>query len=157
MGKPFDYRNRIRNCIGGDGLRCRPKDKSVMRTIPLCIFLFVFSGGSSSVPQQDETSGTWLLGSCQITVKATDDRTFQENDLESFRDGFCRGMIEGVSKASPRVCLDDLTYAQQARIVLKYLQDHPEEIHQRNAILVDKALSKAFPCHDNDVEWFDVE
>ena len=153
-GKPFDCRNRIRNCIGDDGLGCRPKDKSVMRTIPLCIFLFVFSGGSSSVPQQDVTTGTWLLGSCQITVKATDDRTFQENDLESFRDGFCRGMIEGVSKASPRVCLDDVTYAQEVRIVLKYLQDHPEEIHQRNAILVDKALSRAFPCHDNDNEWW---
>ena len=153
-GKPFDCRNRIRNCIGDDGLGCRPKDKSVMRTIPLCIFLFVFSVGSSSVPQQDVTSGTWLLGSCQITVKAADDRTFQENDLESFRDGFCRGMIEGVSRASSRVCLDDVTYAQEVRIVVKYLQDHPEEIHERNAILVDKALSRAFPCHDNDVEWW---
>ena len=156
-GKPFNCRNHIRNCIGGDGLcRRRPKDKAVMRIIPLCIFLFVFSVGSSSVPQQDVTSGTWLLGSCQITVKATDDRTFQENDLESFRDGFCRGMIEGVSKASPRVCLYDVTYAQEVRIVLKYLQDHPEEIHQRNTILVDKALSKAFPCHENDIEewWF---
>ena len=124
------------------------------RTISLCIFLFVFSVGSRSVPQQDVTTGTWLLGSCQITLKTTDDRTFHENDLESFRDGFCRGLIEGVSKMSPRVCMVDVTSAQEVRIVLKYLQDHPEQIHQRNAVLVDKALSQAFPCDDNDVEWW---
>ena len=126
------------------------------RIIPLCIFLFAFSIRSSSAPEQDATSGTWLQGSCQITVKAADDRTFQENDLESFRDGFCRGMIEGVSSASPRVCPDsDSRYSvQEVRIVLKYLEDHPEELNQRNTTLIDKALSRAFPCHDSDVEWW---
>jgi hypothetical protein len=134
------------------------KDKSVTRTIPLCIFLFLFafSVGSSSAPapQQDVTSGTWLQGSCQITVKATDDRTFHENDLESFRDGFCRGMIEGVSSASPRVCPDSRYLVQEVRIVLKYLQDHPEELNKRNTTLVDKALSRAFPCPESDDEWW---
>ena len=124
------------------------------RTIPLCIFLFAFSVGSSSAQQQDVTSGTWLQGSCQITVKATDDRTFQENDLESFRDGFCRGMIEGVSSASSRVCPESRDLVQEVRIVLKYLQDHPEELNQRNTTLIDKALSRAFPCDDSDVEWW---
>lgn len=126
------------------------------RTVPLCIFLFAFSVGSRSAPapQQDVTTGAWLQESCQITVKAADDRTFHENDLESFRDGFCRGMIEGVSSVSPQVCLDSRSLVQDVRIVLEYLQDHPEELNQRNTALVDKALSRAFPCHESFDEWW---
>jgi hypothetical protein len=118
------------------------------RTLGLC-FVFLVSavhlnGGS---PQEEVTSGNWLLVSCQVTVKTVDDPTFKENDYESFRDGFCRGIVEGVSDASPKVCPPkDSTYGQSDRVVVKYLQDHPEELHMKNSTLVETALAKAFPC-----------
>jgi hypothetical protein len=56
-------------------------------------------------------------------------------------------MIEGISDASPKVCPPyESTYGQEFRIVTKYLQDHPEELHLKNSDLVEKALAKAFPC-----------
>lgn len=121
------------------------------RTLGLFVFLFfafcVGSSGGSASPKEEVTRGNWLLGSCQLTVKSMDDPSLSENTLEAYRDGFCRGLIDGVSHASPKVCPnEEVTHGQETRVVLKYLQDHPEELHLVNAVLVDKALSKAFPC-----------
>ena len=76
-----------------------------------------------------------------------DDRNYSENTFEAWRDGYCTGLVYGISNASPHVCPDEeVTTGQETRVVLKYLQDHPEELHLDNAVLVEKALEKAFPC-----------
>jgi hypothetical protein len=108
----------------------------------------LFSVGLHSAPSpQDVTSGNFLLVSCQLVVKKTDDKTVSQDNFESFRDGYCRGIIEGVADTSPNVCpIKGSTYGQDARIVVKYLQDHPEELHLANTALVEKALAKVFPC-----------
>lgn len=121
----------------------------MMRTLGVCAFLLLVSAvGSQGNPfPQDETSGNFLLASCQLTVKSVDDTAFAENHFEAYRDGYCRGLIEGVSDASSKVCpAHNVSYGQEFRIVLKYLQDHPEELHLKNSLLVDKALASAFPC-----------
>jgi hypothetical protein len=41
---------------------------------------------------------------------------------------------------------NDVTNGQEGLIVLKYLRDHPEELHLKAAALVIKAMGKAFPC-----------
>jgi hypothetical protein len=122
------------------------------RTLGLCVVILlalsVGSSGGSPAPQGEATTtGNWLLVSCQLSLKTVEDHTFNENEFESFRDGYCRGIVEGVSSASPKVCpADNATYGQEVRVVVKYLQDHPEELHLRNTTLVEKALAKAFPC-----------
>jgi len=122
----------------------------MFRTLGFCVlFLLVFpvGSGSSPSPQEDYTSGSWLLVSCELAVRSDDDKAFQENNFESYRNGFCRGIVDGVSDVSPKVCQPQgSTYGQYHRVVLKYLQDHPEELHLRNSELVEKALAKAFPC-----------
>jgi hypothetical protein len=76
-----------------------------------------------------------------------ENRGYNETAFDAYRDGYCSGLVAGVSSASPRVCPDDgVTGGQQIRVVLKYLQDHPEELHLDDALLVDRALAKAFPC-----------
>jgi len=122
-----------------------------MKTSYLCVLLLcVFSAGSSSgnqSPQKDVTTGNGLLGSCQIHVKSMEDRSYNENIFEAYRDGYCSGLVFGVSSASPHVCPDErVTSGQQIRVVLKYLQEHPGELHLDDAMLVEKALAKAFPC-----------
>lgn len=120
-----------------------------MRIICLCVLFFcAFAVGSSSQsPQNDAVTGNGLLGSCQIHVKSMENRAYNETPFEAYRDGYCSGLVAGVSSASPRVCPDaGVTIGQQIRVVLKYLQDHPEELHLDDAVLVDRALTKAFPC-----------
>jgi hypothetical protein len=123
------------------------------RAIGLCVAVFIAfsvgsSGGSPSPQGQDVMSGNWLLVSCQVSVRSMDDTASRGNTLDSYREGFCNGLVEGVSDASSKVCRkEEVTNGQELRVVLKYLQDHPEELHLRNSALVEKALVKAFPCH----------
>jgi hypothetical protein len=122
-----------------------------MEILRLCIlFLCVFAVGSSigsRSPQSEPTTGSGLLGSCQISVRSSDDRSYNENSFEAWRDGFCIGLVTGVSSTSPHVCpAEGVTTGQEKRVVLKYLQDHPEELHLDDALLVERALTKAFPC-----------
>src|SRR5450631_872963 len=101
------------------------------------------SGSSTSPQEEDYTGGNWLLVSCQVTVKTTEDSRFVENTFESYRDGYCRGLVAGVADASPHVCPPrSVTHGQQVKVVLKYLQDHPEELHLHNSDLVEKSLAK---------------
>jgi hypothetical protein len=118
----------------------------VTKILSACVFVFVAVAVCS--PQVDNvTRGNWLLTSCQFSAKSIDDPNFNENGLEDFRDGYCRGLVQGVSDASPRVCPgENVTHGQQVRVVVKYLQDHPEELDKLGSTLVDKALAKGFPC-----------
>ena len=121
-----------------------------MRIIFFCvlapsIFAVSLSNGQSS--QKDAITGNGLMGSCQIHVKSLENRSYNETAFEAYRDGYCIGLVSGVSGASPRICADEeVTRGQQVRVVLKYLQEQPEELHLDDTLLVERALSKVFPC-----------
>jgi hypothetical protein len=70
---------------------------------------------------------------------------------------FCLGYVVGATDVDSmdgaafperrRSCApDNVTNGQQRDIVVKYLKEHPEERHILAAILVVKAMAKAFPC-----------
>ena len=40
----------------------------------------------------------------------------------------------------------EATYAQYVKVVVKYLRDHPERLHESRQLLVQDALHAAFPC-----------
>jgi hypothetical protein len=49
--------------------------------------------------------------------------------------------------AASLTCLPDgVSYDQIVRVVVKYLQSHPERLHRRGKGLAVEALSAAFPC-----------
>jgi hypothetical protein len=114
------------------------------KILSVCVFMFTAVAICSP---QDVTRGNWLLTSCQLAVKSIDNPNVDENIVETFRSGYCQGIVRGVSEASPKVCPgENVTNEQALRVVVKYLQDHPEELDQLGGRLVGKALVKAFPC-----------
>ncbi len=114
------------------------------KILSVCMFMFIAVAVCSP---QDVTGGSWLFGSCQLAVKQMDDPHFVEDHFEAYRDGYCRGLVHGVADASPHVCPGEkVTYGQEVRVVVKYLQDHPEELDRPGSILAEKALAKGFPC-----------
>jgi len=111
--------------------------------------VFVLSA-SSIAEQKDRLDGNYLLDACQAAV-AADDRDFAwKNANEAYQAGYCFGVVEGVAKTAADRCYPDgVTYLQAQRIVVKYLQDHPAELHHWDTSLIQVALYDAFPCPPN--------
>jgi hypothetical protein len=110
----------------------------------ICIGLAIFVGSAQA---QDTASGEYFLGSCQVTMRLLDNQDAPTNKYETWRDGYCRGVIEGMTATSPRICpSESVTYGQEIRVVVKFMQDHPEKLNLRGIQLANDALSNAFPC-----------
>lgn len=64
--------------------------------------------------------------------------------------GACMGFIKAVSQTlilASQLCQpEEITFGQAQKIVVKYLNDHPERLHIASAWLVREALLGAFPC-----------
>lgn len=99
--------------------------------------------------------GTYLLGQCQQLTRLMDSNGAAG---DSFGAGYCLGVINGVTSlrglTNPgfpkhlQTCLPDTSVSgnQAARIVVKYLNEHPEQLHMDDGALVLFALQLAFPC-----------
>ncbi len=71
---------------------------------------------------------------------------------------FCLGFMQGITQTNlvyqkvlndnAQFCLParGITDGQAARIVVKYLRDHPEDLHRSEFVLSFWALKEAFPC-----------
>lgn len=101
-------------------------------------------------------SGEELIQRCSAVTRMSPDHRVNQEDAPAL--SFCLGFISGVvdiraiavaggAQKGP-YCIPEsgVTSYQLARIVLKYGNDHPEELHYAAALLVFNALSKAFPC-----------
>ena|ERR1700730_2100728 len=119
----------------------------------LCFALLIFVG---SLPQQDHAigSGTELLNLCRSTEK--DSRTTKATDTEDFHSMRCMEYIHGVVSGyqvaevefnKQSLCVPSgATTEQGVQVVLKYLRDHPEDLHHGPAVLVMLAMKGAFGC-----------
>ncbi len=70
----------------------------------------------------------------------------------------CLGFIQGITQTNllyqrvldenAQFCLPagGITNGQAARIVVKYLRDHPEDLHRHEFVLAFRAFKEAFPC-----------
>jgi hypothetical protein len=67
-----------------------------MRSVWLTLFLCAFVVWPSITHAQKVTDGNYLLGSCQITVRVADEGTVKLDKYEAWRDGYCRGIVEGL-------------------------------------------------------------
>jgi hypothetical protein len=96
---------------------------------------------SSMSAQPIPATGTTLIGTCSVALGDATTRPVGA--------GVCLGIVHGVGdvlNSEYRVDLPDgYTTEQGVRVVMKYLQDHPEELADRDSTLVVRALTKAFP------------
>ncbi len=107
------------------------------------------------------TDGNEVLGKCQTAIRVVDEGRLSQSDSSDSM--WCMGWIEGVldmnrlselmvetgvsKKGDPYFCAPDgIQVGQAVRVVVKYLQDHPEQLHARGIVLAVAALQKAFPC-----------
>lgn len=64
--------------------------------------------------------------------------------------GVCAGKVRGVmvwAWATKSACIPDtVTGYQAAKVVVQYLDAHPEKLHLDLSLLMFSALTEAFPC-----------
>jgi hypothetical protein len=120
------------------------KELMLRATLVLCTFLLL---GIAHAFGENYRDGNYLLGSCGIGVRHYDNKNDVEDKSETWRDGTCVGFVSAVVDVSPKVCAPvGSTTIQDVRVVVKFLQDHPEQLNLRDTDLIEKALSQAFPC-----------
>lgn len=118
---------------------------SHVKTVSL-ILAFVLAASSIAMEENTTKSdGNALITSCQATVRSMDG--IDVKDVERYGATFCLGLVEGIGWASPDVCLPDgVVVGQEIRVVVKYLNDHPEKLNLDERVLTHAALASAFPC-----------
>ena len=64
--------------------------------------------------------------------------------------GFCMGIVDGLMWSLPGwgvVCLPKgVTTEQGLKVLVKYMDDHPEELQERTEQLATSAFINAWPC-----------
>ncbi len=109
------------------------------------------------------TAGADIISKCKLAVRDVDNDTSADKPLiKSFDVGFCFGFIDGANSAQQvwaasdktnhrnhamSYCFpDSVTNGQMLRVFVKYLDDHPQDLHEPAALLYIEAMRKAFPC-----------
>ena len=100
------------------------------------------------------SDGNDLLQACRQTIE------FSESDskLNEFNAGSCWGYIRATNdmyqvmaqNAKRTICISpQMSRKQLTRVVVKYLKEHPERLHNVAALLIYEAFQEAFPCPNN--------
>jgi hypothetical protein len=130
-----------------------------MRTAALLVFVLITAG----IPASAETTGNDVLKDCQSAVRFLDNNGAPTSEL--YDSGWCVGWLSSVlelteiqkqwgelSDQKPQkplqFCLpaSGIPAIQAARIIVKYLKDHPEQLHLDGMGLTVAALKDSFPC-----------
>jgi hypothetical protein len=122
-------------------------------TALICL-MFSASAGAQTI------TGSDIISKCKQAIASADSLT--PASISHFDAGFCSGFMAGVNEdqvmwqASDKMdhrdhllsyCFPDAsTNGQLLRVFVKYLDDHPEELHESAAFLYLKAMHRAFPC-----------
>lgn len=120
----------------------------------------LFMLASAGARADQDVSANALLSSCTMTVKIADEsyrNTITNDDLQTsmeclnylagFRDGL--QVLKDGFKANSPVCIPtEATNGQLARVLVVFMREHPEQLHEYRAFVATWAFTKAFPCAD---------
>ena len=96
--------------------------------------------------------GNLVLRHCKTWLQFIDEalgRPLESGDAAGM--GFCIGMFEGVTQtmlAHGTMCQPKggLSREQAIKLIVRYLEDHPADLHEQGAGLMAVALLAAYPC-----------
>jgi hypothetical protein len=129
------------------------------------IFVLILGFGASGSRAQDteKDNGNKLLDSCGEVVKALDN---PNHNADAYKFSWCIGYMRGCNAAMIMqrtassttyseykttgflgvLLPDGVTNGQMARVIVKWLQDHPQQLHEDADMLTLLILREAFPA-----------
>jgi len=111
------------------------------------LFLTVASICNAENGEVAVNNGSELLKICIAAVQLQDGVP----NADRFDAGHCVGFLEGVvlaDDAKSITCIPgDVSFGQLARVVRRYLVEHPEKLHLHRFPLTKRILADTFPCN----------
>jgi hypothetical protein len=127
-----------------------------MKTAIITLALFVLLHATAGA-----ADGNKLLTNCNAAIAIIDSPNIAN---DSFGAGLCIGLMQGIRdtasiyqshlienlnvdrKKVPMCIPTGVSNGQLARVVVKHLRDHPEQLHMHDSFLAMNALMKTFHC-----------
>jgi hypothetical protein len=101
------------------------------------------------------STGNELLSACKTMIRLIDNGYKSDSANDAYDAGVCLGFTSGVRSTifmvelpeSIRSCTPTkATMSQLARVVVKFLEEHPAQLDGEQTLLTMLALKEAFPC-----------
>ena len=111
-----------------------------------------------ATPQESsfKEDGNMLLKYCGLAIRDIDGEKLTDSQRSNgmYCLGFISGFMDahqwvvGLSESGPIYCIprDSIRLGQSVRIVIKWLKNNPEKLHESAGAAVLKSLVQAFPC-----------
>ncbi len=132
--------------------------------LSLIVAAIVFPAVSYGEGNPALDTGNDLLSACEALIEGPE--SISNLSLQAKLDWvseseFCYGYVRGVVEwngnyekwlenvlIKPIFCIGDnqVEIDQLVKIAIKYMNDHPEELHKKGITVLDSAFSQAFPC-----------
>lgn len=114
------------------------------------LVLLIATISSSFTMAKDTGSGNHLLNACNTFMSDSKQGMLYSEGLDA---GYCVGLVSGIAETiigsdNPTACFpkSSVTREQAVRVVVKYLNNHPEQLHLSASSLVMVSFEEAFPC-----------
>jgi hypothetical protein len=94
------------------------------------------------------TTGTDLLGRCSQAIKFFD-RVEPNYQDAMFCIAYVRGVLDTLEEENQKrrfFCVPPGGYEQSIRVVVRWLTEHPEQLHHRAPDIIIRSLKEALPC-----------
>jgi hypothetical protein len=102
-----------------------------------------FSALAQEPPEYFE-SANYLMDGCRAVADGTVGTAAADPD-NAFRAGMCLGELYTLRQFT--LCAPQaVTVGQVAKVVLAYLDRHPEKLHEKFVVLAATALAQTWPC-----------
>lgn len=132
-----------------------------MRILAILASLILLASTRPSTAE-NVTDGTHLLAGCQLALAGLDRPSDHATTADALRAGVCIGFLDGVAGAhrwdtlrsaeagrllTRAFCVPDRVGApEEARVLLAYLNAHPERLSEGGVGLAYAAFAEAWPC-----------
>ena len=122
----------------------------------LSLLVFICASLLASNAHAEEQDGSFFLQSCGAAVKQADGGQLTQDEgavalvCVAYISGFLDAMTltAKFTKGKRNVCTPErgVSNSQAARLLVKYLRENPQTLHESGRMSLYIALGKAFPC-----------
>ncbi|MGI2118179.1 Rap1a/Tai family immunity protein [Shewanella oncorhynchi] len=128
-------------------------NRFLLNTLVITLIFFISANAYAN--------GEEFLTKCRTLIDSPDSLNNDDIIETSMGAGQCAGVISGIrhlnqfyeihlvdTEKKPLFCIPKKASNKQlGKIIIKYIEDHPEQMHENAMNLVVIAFNKAFPCH----------